>query len=154
RRLRQPSPVRHRNDRAEIARERTPERRTMRDGPASQIVCVYVVVHGDAVIRQLGKLIGRNGSAQLVVNNARAILPGKAADPGIRTALSQDIDEVEERQLALRSDHEIDVRSLQNRSGVLGRKVAAPDNRYVGKLRTDLRASWHSLRKLGTRHDR
>ena len=161
RRLRQPAPVRHRDDRAEAAGERAAERRVVRDRPLAEVVRVDVARHVDAVVRQLRQVVEVGQRLDRVVDDvAPTCLPAHrptAFHDRPPTLFStpprpQDVDQLQERALALRADHEVDVRRAQHRVRVLRREVAAPHDRHVRQRRLHARADGDRLRQLRSRH--
>ena len=82
---------------------------------------------------------GRSGSSSSVGQRARGVVNDLASPPSTTTrdavqdaARSQHIDQLQQRLLSLRSDHEVDERRLQHRVGVLRREIAAPHDGNVG----------------------
>ena len=168
RRLRQPAPVRHRDDRAEAAGERTAERGVVRHRPPSEVVRVDVPLHRDTVVRQVGQLVEvvSGWTGLLTISPPRLThptclphlphrpsrFPGEAADAVEDAAGAQDVDQLQQRAFALRADHEVDIRRAQDRVRVLGRKVAAPDDGHVRQRCAHARADSDRLRQLRARH--
>jgi len=137
RRLREPSPVGHRDDRAETAGERAAERGVVRHRAIAEIVLVDVAGHVDAVVRQIRQVIQVRQRLDRVVDDLNvslgclsraqsrgslrapgvaAAFPRQAADAVQHAARAQDVDQLDERALPLRADHDVDIWRAQHRS--------------------------------------
>jgi len=75
--LRQPSPIRHRHNRAETAGEGASERGVVRGSPAAEVRRMDVVLHGDAFVRQIRQIVERDHRTGGVVHDAA--VPGSAS---------------------------------------------------------------------------
>ena len=111
-----------------------------------------VALHRHAVVRQLRQIVEVDQRLDRVVDDVLACLPRQAADGVEQAAGAQDVDELQQRELPLRSNHEVHVRRAQHGRRVLGRKIAAPDDRHVRQRRLDAGADGHRLGELRTGH--
>ena len=135
--LREPAAVRHRDDRAEAARERTAERRVVRDRPPPEVGRVDVVAPSST------RSYGRSGSSSSGVSGAGRVVD----DPAVRRLPRQAADAPRRerpphaaRRAAAAAAARPAIGSTkstngdrEHRVGVLRREVAAPDDRHVGQ---------------------
>ena len=135
RRLREPTPVGHRHDCTEAARERAAERRVVGDGALTQISRMDIALHLDLLVRISGRSSsGVIGPARVGDDRAVRARPRQAADHVQRPLPFERGEELEQRLLALRSHDEVHVtRGREHGRGMLGRKVASPDDLHVRK---------------------
>ena len=154
--FRQPAAVRQRDDRAEIAGERAAERRVVIEHARAEVVgAPDVAAHVDAVVGEPGQLVhGDVGRAVVDADFAVLCAVAKRGNVGQRAAVVQPIHERAERRFALSLNDVIDTAIFEDDFGVLGREVAAPQDRQVGQRGFDLLADRDGLPKLRTGHDR
>ena len=132
--------AKHRRDAAKGATKAAAERRLIARRALPEIGLGQILLRIlQTVVRQHAGEACSGKHTVLVMHDPIVRAPREAGDRGKRlmAAVSERIQKLDKRILALGSDSEVDVRRVQGRIRTHRRKSSAPDDRHAGRFRAD-----------------
>ncbi len=118
----------------------------------SKIVGMEIALHRQAVVRPLGEIVQRNEFSSGIMLEFVPFLVDESVDTRKVTAVLQRSDELEEGPFSLSEHAVIDGVVTQDDVGMVGREVAAPDDRHARQRSFEPPAVGHGTIQLGARH--